>query len=169
LSTDAVSRAAASARAAAEASGRDPASLEIHATVIVAPDQSPAQSGARSPDEIVGGRALGYLLMRGVGEALVKANGWEAADLEPVRADPRVAGRGYSDLKTVPAAELAAISRSLPADWLTDGAAIGTADECAARIDEYLDAGATGILLHGSEPNELDVLVAAFTARHPDP
>ena len=171
LSTDAVGRAAASVRSAAEASGRDPASLEIHATVIVAPDPSGAQSGtesgARPPDEIVGARALGYLLMRGVGEALVKANGWDPEGLDPVRADPRVAGRGYSALKTVPAAELAEISRSLPARWLAEGAVLGTAAECAARIDEYLDAGATGILLHGSEPNELNALVAAFSARHP--
>lgn len=154
LTTDAVGRAASRARAAAERQGRDPATLEIHATVIVAPD--------RSPSEIVGARALGYLLVPGVGEALVRANEWDPAVLARVRSDPRLATRSYSELKSIPSAELAEISRSLPDHWLADGAASGPSDECATRLHGYVDAGATGILLHGSAPDELGPLVDAF-------
>jgi len=157
LTAEAVGRAAERARAAATDSGRDPDALEIHATVIVAPDQSPA--------EIVGARALGYLLMGGVGEAIVRSNEWEISDLDPVRAHPRVAGRTYSEIKSVTPAELAEISELLPPEWMPAGAAIGTASECAARVDDYLDAGATRILLHGSTTDELGPLVDAFVAR----
>jgi 5,10-methylenetetrahydromethanopterin reductase len=156
LTTDAVHRAAERARSAAEAQGRDPAALEIHATVIVAPDHA--------ADEVVGARALGYLLMGEVGEALIRSNQWDPAGLDAVRADPRVAGRPYSDLKSVSTTELTAIGHGLPGEWLTGGAAIGTPTECALRLAEYLDAGATGILLHGTTPDRMDGLVEAFVA-----
>ncbi len=162
LTPDAVGRATARARAAAEANGRDPDSLEIHAAVIVAPDRDPPD---RDPEEIVGARALTYLLMHGVGEALVMANGWDPAGLDRARAHPRVAGRDYSAVKSVPPAELGEISRLLPAHWLSDGAVVGTTAACAARLDDYLDAGATGILLHGTTSDELGPLVDAFEAR----
>jgi 5,10-methylenetetrahydromethanopterin reductase len=156
LTTDAVHRAAERVRDAAAAHGRDSTSLEIHATVIVASGQQ--------ADEVVGARALGYLLMGGVGEALVRSNQWDAVKLDAVRGDPRVAGRSYSEVKSVSTTELTEISRGLPADWLTEGAAIGDATHCALRIGEYLEAGATGVLLHGTTPEQMEALVEAFIA-----
>lgn len=157
LTVRAVERAVQIARDAAEAAGRDPDALEIHATVIVAPDLP--------PEEIVAARALGYLLMRGLGDALVAANGWDRAALERARSHPDVAGLGYRALKSIPPARLAEIARVLPDEWLHDGAAAGTATACAARVQAYLDAGATHLLLHGAGPDQLGALVGAFVAR----
>jgi probable F420-dependent oxidoreductase len=159
LTTGAVARAAAAVRSAAEQAGRDPEQVEVHATVIVAPD--------RPPDEIVGGRGLGYLLVAGLGESIVAANGWDPAELQAIRAHPRFAGLAYHQLKSVASSELATVSRELPPGWLTDGTAVGTAAECAARIDEYLAAGATNVLLHGLDANGVAPLLDAYRQRHP--
>ncbi len=154
LTPQAVGRAAAQIRAAAERCERDPASIEIHATVIAAPD--------RPADEIVGARGLGYLLVAGLGESIVAANGWDPAELTRIRAHDRFAGLAYHQLKSIPTAELATISGQLPSQWLNDGAAIGTATRCAERIDDYLAAGATHVLLHGLDVTATASLMAAY-------
>ena len=61
--------------------------------------------------------------------------------------------------------ELIDISRSMPAEWIESASAAGTAAECAARLHEYLDAGADRILLHGTTPEHLGGMVDAFQAR----
>lgn len=154
LSADAVARSVARVRSAAESAGRDPDDLEIHATVIVAADQDPA--------EIVGARALGYLLMSGLGDAVAAANGWDPDQLASVRAHRRFDGLDYAAIKRIPTSELAEIGRDLPAHWLTEGAAIGSARACAARLDDYLVAGARTVLLHGGTADSFGPLVEAF-------
>ena len=61
--------------------------------------------------------------------------------------------------------EWAEVRTRLPAAWLSDGAAIGTADECASRIDDYLDAGATHVLLHGLDGPATADLMTAYRRR----
>lgn len=157
LTVDAVSRSAARVRHAAERAGRDPGQVEVHATVIVAPD--------RPADEIVGARGLGYLLVAGLGESIVSVNGWDPAALAAIRAHERFAGLAYHQLKSLPVAELALASAQLPAAWLGDAAAAGSSAECAARIDEFLDAGATHVLLHGLDHDGTTRLMAAYRDR----
>ncbi len=157
LSPEAVARSVARIRSAAESAGRDPDALAIHATVIVAADQDPS--------EIVGARALGYLLMAGLGDALAAANGWDPDRLAAVRAHERFAGLDYAAVKRITAPELATIGRDLPTAWLTDGAATGSASACAARLDDYLDAGATAVLLHGGTADSFGPVVSAFVNR----
>jgi alkanesulfonate monooxygenase SsuD/methylene tetrahydromethanopterin reductase-like flavin-dependent oxidoreductase (luciferase family) len=157
LTTDAVARSSVRVRSAADRAGRDPDRVEVHATVIVAPD--------RPPDEIVGARGLGYLLVEGLGDAIVAANGWDTAALAAIRAHPRFAGIAYHQLKSLPPAELAVVSRELPRHWVADAAAVGSAAECAARVDEYLDAGATHVLLHGLDSGATAALMAAYARR----
>ena len=157
LTTDAVSRSVNRVRLAAERARRDPERVEVHATVIVAPD--------RPTNEIVGARGLGYLLVTGLGESIVAVNGWDPGQLAAIRAHERFTDLAYHQLKSVPTAELAAVSTQLPEAWLTDGAAVGTADECAARIDDYLDAGATHVLLHGLDHEATARLMTAYRRR----
>ena len=157
LTPEAVARSVGRVREAAAAAGRDPASIEVHATVIASTGRDPAET-----DEIVGARSLGYLLMPGLGDALVAANGWDAAALAAVRAHPRFAGLDYGGVKQVPAGDLADVSRSLPAHWSTEATATGTAAACAARLGDYLAAGADALLLHGSTIDGLTDVVAAF-------
>ena len=56
--------------------------------------------------------------------------------------------------------QLVEVSRVLPQEWLDDGAAVGTAAQCAAKLRTFLDAGADEILLHGSSPAAMGPLTA---------
>lgn len=47
----------------------------------------------------------------------------------------------------------------IPEEWLP--AAVGSAEVCAARAVDQLDAGADGVILHGSSPTELQPVVDA--------
>lgn len=156
LTPQGVARAVARIRAAATDVGRDPDGIEIHATVIVADNDLAGN--------LIGARGLGYLLVAGLGDALVAANEWDPEELARIRGHNRFAGLDYNALKSISREELAGISRELPSHWFTTGAAVGTTSDCADRLDDYLSAGATGILVHGSTPDTLGPLVDAFTS-----
>ena len=61
--------------------------------------------------------------------------------------------------------DLAEVSRSLPQEWLHEGAAIGSAGACADRLHEYLAAGADEIIIHGAVPDLLGPTLQHFRAR----
>jgi probable F420-dependent oxidoreductase len=155
LTTDAVSRAAEIVRRAAADAGRDPDAMEVHATVITAFERV---------DEVVGARGLGYLLVDGVGEAIVRANGWDPQALARVRAHPRFAGIDYTQLKSIPVPDLARISTELPEAWLRDGAATGSPERCAERMLDYLASGATHVILHGGDGATVTRVAAILAA-----
>jgi 5,10-methylenetetrahydromethanopterin reductase len=50
----------------------------------------------------------------------------------------------------------------LPREWLPAAAAVGSVDQCAARILDYRLAGADEILIHGMTPERLEPIVQAF-------
>ena len=60
--------------------------------------------------------------------------------------------------------ELVELSRNLPAEWLSSSSAVGTAAVCAARLHEYIDAGADEVVLHGTTAEHLGSLPARFAA-----
>ena len=160
LTPDAVERSTTAVRRAAADAGRDPGAVEIHATVITAPDRP---AGEPQFDEVVGARGLGYLLVAGLGESIVAANGWDPTELATIRS--RFDGLDYHRLKSVPVAELATISTELPEGWLLNGTASGSFDRCASRIDEYLRSGATNVLLHGLDADAVPPLARAIDMR----
>jgi len=160
LTADAVERSAHAVRRAAAAAGRDPDAVEIHATVITAPDRP---AGEPQFDEVVGARGLGYLLVAGLGESIVAANGWDPAELATIRS--RFDGLEYHQLKSIPVGELAKVSTELPGGWLLNGTASGSYDRCASRIDEYLRSGATNVLLHGLDADAVPPLARAIKER----
>ena len=49
-----------------------------------------------------------------------------------------------------------------PDHWMADSAALGTAAHCAARINDQFDAGADGVLFHGSVARQLGPLLDAY-------
>jgi 5,10-methylenetetrahydromethanopterin reductase len=57
--------------------------------------------------------------------------------------------------------ELSHLQEVLPEAWLA-ASATGTAGQCAARIQDQLDAGADSVVLHGATPTELAPVVAAW-------
>jgi probable F420-dependent oxidoreductase len=150
LTADAVGRSAARARAAAVDAGRDASAVRIYATVVVAPDLAPEEEEA-----VVAACAVTYFQIPGFGEPLAEANGWDTAPLEHLRAHPKLANlRGAAD-SAFTRGELTEVSRRLPAEWLQTAAAVGSAAQVAARLDDYFAAGADELILHGSTPELL--------------
>lgn len=161
LTPAAVGRAAQLVRDAAEAAGRDPGAMRVYATVVTAPDLSPEEEGLA-----VGSRAAGYFHVAGLGDSLVAANQWDPDDLARYRSHPTLeALDGKQADKALPREVLVELSETMPAGWLSSSAAAGPTPACAARLHEYLDAGADEIILHGSTAERLDNLVAAFEER----
>jgi probable F420-dependent oxidoreductase len=160
LTPDAVARSVAIVRGAAADAGRDPEALRCFATVVVAPDRSSDDAAL-----VVGARAAGYFQLRGLGDALVRANQWSPDDLEAYRAQPALAALGERSAdKSFSRPELVEVSRQMPTDWLPSSSATGDAAGCAARLHEYLDAGADELVLHGSTAEHFEKLSAAFAA-----
>jgi 5,10-methylenetetrahydromethanopterin reductase len=158
LTPPAVARSLDIVRDAAAAAGRDASTLRCFATVVVAPDRTDDDAALA-----VGARAAGYFQLRGLGDALVAANGWSTGDLERYRAQPRLAELGdRSADKALTRAELIELSRTMPARWLPSASAVGDTAACASRLHEYVAAGADELVLHGSTAEHLGDLAAAF-------
>ena len=150
LTVDGVHRSAERVRAAAEAAGRDPESVRVCATVVVAPDLAPDEEV-----EVVAARAVTYLQIPGFGELLASVNGWDRTPLAHLRSHPQLAGlRGSADAAFT-RDQLADVSARLPAEWLASASASGSSAFCAARLSEYLSGGADELIVHGSTPDRL--------------
>ena len=159
LTVDAVRRSSELVRAGAQAAGRDPGEVRVVATVVTAPDLTDGDELA-----VVGGRAVTYFQIPDFGELLARTNEWDLGALDRLRSHPMLENlRGAAD-SVFTKDQLGEVSRSLPAEWLTDGAAVGSAAHCATRLEEYLDAGADEILIHGSVPELLGPTVQHFRA-----
>jgi probable F420-dependent oxidoreductase len=148
LTEEAVAAAAMRVRAAAEAAGRDPQSMRVIATLVAAPDLDDERV-----DIAVRARAISYFQLKGLGDQLVEANGWDKAVLERIRAHATLSGKGMADTaltrdKLVDAAQV------IPEEWFAAGAAIGSAEFCVQRARAYRKAGADEILVHGASPAE---------------
>lgn len=157
LTAEAVQRSVERVRRSAERAGRDPAALQIVSTLVAAPDLSPERE-----DIAVRARAVSYFQVRGLGELLADANGWDPAILTQLREHPTLAGKGIADTALgrhglVDSAEV------FPDEWLTTGAAIGTAHACVTRAKDYRNCGADEILIHGALPAEAAPMAAAWT------
>jgi probable F420-dependent oxidoreductase len=141
-------------REVAEKAGRDPMSVRIYHNIIVAPDL------ARDEEEaVVGGRAVTYFELPNFGDLIVEINGWDKSALDRLRAHPKIAAlNGKPADQAYTRQQLVDVSRVLPPEWLEEGAAVGTAAQCAATLMRYLDAGADEILLHGSSPKDMGPL-----------
>jgi probable F420-dependent oxidoreductase len=154
ISPQGVRKSATMVREAAERAGRDPRSVRIYHNVIVAPDLAKDEEEA-----VVGGRAITYFQVPGYGEMITEINGWDASPLQRMRAHPQIAALGgkLAD-QAFTRAQLVDVSRTLPQSWYDEGAAIGTAARCAAKLCGFLDAGADELVLHGSAPKQMGPL-----------
>jgi probable F420-dependent oxidoreductase len=159
LSPAAVARSAELVRTAAADAGRDPSTVRVYATVVVAPDLPPSQTEA-----VVGGRAITYLQTPVLGDAIARANGWDPGEVERIRHHPAfgsLGNKGVASLadQRLTLDELADVARDIPEGWLRDGTAVGAVPDVATRLQRYLDAGADELILHGPRPAELGSLV----------
>jgi alkanesulfonate monooxygenase SsuD/methylene tetrahydromethanopterin reductase-like flavin-dependent oxidoreductase (luciferase family) len=155
-----VTRSVALVRAGAETAGRDPAAARCYATVVTACDTT-----GEDADLAIRARGAGYLHVDGLGDALVAANGWDAAELTRYRNNPVFASLGGRQAdKALSREELVDVSRALPEEWVTSSSVAGDAATCAALLRGYLAAGADEIILHGSTAERFASVAAAFTA-----
>ncbi|MFF4767351.1 TIGR03857 family LLM class F420-dependent oxidoreductase [Streptomyces sp. NPDC001255] len=145
-------------REAAARAGRDPGRVRVAAAVVVAPDATPAEE-----DLAIRARAAGYFSVRGLGDALVRANGWAEGDLAAYRAQPSLTALG--DLpadKHLGREELAALCAGMPAHWIASSSALGDTEACARRLAEYRAAGADELILHGMVGERVAPLAARY-------
>lgn len=150
LTPEAVARSAAAVREAAVEAGRDPAAVRVYATVVTASGLSPEEETA-----VVGARAVSYFQIPGFGEQLAAVNGWDARDLDRLRAHPTLAGiRGAAD-SVLTRAEMTQAAQALPGAWVSEAAALGTPAQCRAMFARFGAAGADELVLHGSTPDQL--------------
>jgi 5,10-methylenetetrahydromethanopterin reductase len=160
LTDETLARSVGVVRRAAEEAGRDPASVRVWAVLATVEDSVPEEQRLRK----LVGRLATYLT--GYGAVLVRANGWDPADHDRFRADPLVQGYPGAFDAIGTTAELTHLASVLPPAWLA-AAATGSAEQCARRVVDQLDAGADSVVLHGATPAELAPVVAAYRAIRP--
>lgn len=154
VSPDGVRNSTKIVRDAAEKAGRDPMAVRIYHNVVVAPDLPKDEE-----DAVVRGRAITYFELPGFGDLMVEINGWDKAVLDQIRAHPQIAAlNGKPADQAFTRQELVEVGRLLPQRWIDEGAAVGSAAQCADQLMAYLDAGADEIVLHGAAPKDMGPL-----------
>lgn len=116
--------------------------------------------------EYITARLASYLQAPGYGEGLAKINGWPLEELERFRNEPAVQAVGGWIDTVAKYDQLAKIDKVLPQDWRS--AAIGTPKECAQRWVQEFEAGADGIIIHSSTPEEFEPVVAEYEKIRPN-
>lgn len=159
-SDEAVTNAVAAARRGAEQAGRDPAGVRIWSVLATVGDHVPEELRLKKTV----GRLASYL--RGYGNVLVAANGWDPAVLDRFRADPFVRGfAGSFDARATPD-ELSYLATLIPEEWLSV-TATGSPEQCAAAVTHQIDLGVDSVILHGATPTELAPILPAYRAVRP--
>jgi len=155
MSDDAVARAVALTRKAAEDAGRDPDDVKVWAMPATACDAS-EEKQLRN----LVARMGTYLQAPGYGELLVDINEWDPATLERFRATEVVRSMpgGIDQVATID--QLKEIRDLIPEAWLP--AAVGNADECAQRWVDQFEAGANGVIVHACTPEEAAPVLEAY-------
>jgi len=147
-------------REACERIDRNPATVRICQAVITAPDLDEAEFR-----QLAHGRATTYFVYPGYGETLARVNGWDERVILAVRNHPI-----FNGLRKVPDMELHRhqmmdAAALIPDEWMLESCAFGTAEECAALLQRFADAGAHEITTYGSTPSQNAGLLAAWNAK----
>jgi probable F420-dependent oxidoreductase len=109
------------------------------------------------------GRMATYMQAPGYAEMLVALNDWDPKVLEDFRAHPVVSSMpgGIDSVATLE--QLEEIEKLVPEEWLS-AAAVGSAEQCAARLVKELEGGADEVCIHGSTPDEFAPVIDAYRA-----
>ena len=160
MSDEAVRRAVSLVRRGAEKAGRDPRSVKVWSVLAVA-----CEASEERRLKLLTARMATYLQAPAYGELLFAINGWDPKGLaefpnhDAVKSIPG----GIDSVATTD--QLRAIRDIIPADWLP--AADGSAVQCARRIVDQFDAGADGVILHASLPDEFAPALEAYAKIRP--
>jgi 5,10-methylenetetrahydromethanopterin reductase len=140
---------------------RDPASVHIAQCVITAPDLDETETR-----QLAHARALTYLQAPGYGEALCRANGWDASVLDALNAHEQIRRSGEAADQAFHRSELLEPAKLVPDEWMQESCAIGSVDECLASLRRFRAAGADEIVTYGSTPGQNATLAKAWAADH---
>jgi probable F420-dependent oxidoreductase len=141
-------------RGGAEAAGRDPAAVRVWSVLAVLTDLPESMRL-----KMLVGRMGTYL--QAYGDALVTINGWDPKVLADFRAAPQVQEvQGSIDAVATPS-QLEAIAELIPDEWLA-ASAVGSPQHVASRINDQFAAGADGVILHASTPDQLAPALDAY-------
>jgi 5,10-methylenetetrahydromethanopterin reductase len=155
-----LARSVAAVRRGAEQAGRDPERLRIWSVLATVGDHIGEEARLRK----LVGRLATYLT--GYGPLLVSVNGWDPAVLDRFNADEVVRSvQGAIDARA-DTEQLEHIATLLPDEWLA-ASATGSPEQCAQRVLDQFDAGATDVILHGATPSELAPVLDAYRAVRP--
>jgi 5,10-methylenetetrahydromethanopterin reductase len=170
-SPDAVAHSTRMVREGAEESGRDPASVRVWAILVTAcevPEETMLRTIVR--------RMNTYMYFPFFIEALCRVNGWDqaraaavTARLKEIDAGGQAAGGTLGDEHT--SRDLDALREmfaTYPEEWIHQGNAVGDRDHCARAVLARFEAGADGVLFHGSSPQDLAPVLAAWPRYRPD-
>ena len=143
---------------AAEAAGRDPASVRVWSCYATVGDH--IAEPLRLKKTV--GRLATYL--QAYGDLMVRTNNWDPAVLTRFRADPFVKSfPGAIDAKAT-TNELEHVATLIPQEWLAP-AATGSPMICAQSVRRQMSLGADGVIMHGATPAELAPIVAEYRRR----
>jgi hypothetical protein len=114
-----------------------------------------------------------YILFPSMFDAICDANRWDRADAVRLRAAlaklekaPRTGTMG-DESTTRDLNDLRRMAELYPRAWLQEGNAIGSSAEGAHAVLERFQAGADGVLFHGSAPRELEGVLDSWRKLRP--
>ena len=168
MTKNAVTELSSAVRKGAEDAGRDPQSVRIWTIQVTACDVS-----EEDVLNYVVRRMNTYVLFPSMMKVMCKANGWDLAVAEKIRRtlaeiDGSDTSGAMSDEHTSRELDDLRRMRELyPDEWLYEGNAVGSAQDCAKHTREMFDAGVDSVLFHGSPPQKLASLLKVWPKHRP--
>jgi alkanesulfonate monooxygenase SsuD/methylene tetrahydromethanopterin reductase-like flavin-dependent oxidoreductase (luciferase family) len=166
---EAVERCTRLIRQGAEQAGRDPASVRVWAILVTAcevPEETMLRTIVR--------RMNTYMYFPWFIDALCRVNGWDraraaqvATQLKEIDAGTQTQGTLGDEHTSRDLDALREMYATYPEEWIHQGNAVGDREHCAKLVRARFDAGADGVLLHGSAPDDLAPLLEAWPAHRP--
>ncbi|MGH9808740.1 MAG: TIGR03857 family LLM class F420-dependent oxidoreductase [Terriglobia bacterium] len=169
-STEAVAHSTRLIREGAEEAGRDPKSVRVWTILITAcevPETTMLETIVR--------RMNTYMYLPFFTKELCRVNGWDpakvaqiTAELQAVDASNSAAVGTLGDEHTSRDLDVLRRMREIyPDDWIHQANAVGDRHHCAKAVRDRLEAGADGILFHGSTPQDLAPLLKCWPEYRP--
>ncbi len=160
MSDQALADAAAQLRAGEKAAGRPEGTVKAWSVLATACDVS---------EEVylkyIIARLATYLQIPGYGDMLVAINGWDPEVLQSFRTSKAVTSVGGLIDSVATTAQMAEVEKHIPEDWRP--AAVGNAKQCAERWVDQFEAGADGIIIHASTPEEFEPVLREYEKIRP--
>ena len=147
-------------RAGETAAGRTPGSVKLWSVLATACNVSEEKYL-----KYIIARLVTYLQLPGYGDMLAEINGWDAEQVAELRNSDAVRSVGGLVDSVATTAQMAAIEKLVPEHWRA--AAIGSPRECAERWLQEFEAGADGIIIHASTPEEFEPVLAEYAKIRP--